>query len=99
MRLHRSNQCLDTFLGGITLLAVPDNSKQPLDFAQAGRIPAVGDNVAIAVRTLPAGTRVLIRQLVFVFAHTVLEGHRFAMFRIRKGEPLLPWCLPFGLAL
>ena len=80
-------------------MPVSDNSNQPLDFAQAGRIPAVGDNVAIAVRTLPAGTRVLIRQLVFVFAHTVLEGHRFAIFRIRKGEPLLSWGLPFGLAL
>jgi altronate dehydratase len=99
MRRHRSNQCLDTFLGGITLFAVPDNSTQPLDFAQAGRIPAVGDNVAIAVRTLPVGTRLLIRQLVFVFAHTVLEGHRFAIFRIRKGEPLLSWGLPFGLAV
>ena len=78
---------------------MPHSSNEPLDFAQAGRIPASGDNIAIAVRTLPAGTRVLIRQLVFVFAHTVLEGHRFAIFRIRKGEPLLSWGLPFGLAL
>jgi altronate dehydratase len=78
---------------------VPNSSNEPLEFAQAGRIPAPGDNVAIAVRTLPAGTRVLIRQLVFVFAHTVLEGHRFAIFRIRKGDPLLSWGLPFGLAL
>src|SRR5687768_15498883 len=70
-----------------------------LSFAAAGRIPAEGDNVAIAVRTLPVGSRVLIRQLVFEFSHTVLEGHRFALFRIRKGEPLLSWGLPFGLAL
>ena len=70
-----------------------------LNFAEAGRIPAPGDNVAIATRTLPPGTRVLIRQLVFEFSDTVLEGHRFAIFRIRKGEPLLSWGLPFGLAL
>ena len=70
-----------------------------LDFAEGGRIPAAGDNAAIAIRTLPAGTRVLIRQLVFEFSHTVLEGHRFALFRITKGEPILSWGLPFGVAL
>jgi altronate dehydratase len=71
---------------------------EPLDFAAIGRIPAPGDNVAIATRTLPVGTRFLIRQLVFELTHTVLEGHRFAIFRIRKGDPLLSWGLPFGLA-
>jgi altronate dehydratase len=71
---------------------------EPLEFAQAGRVPELGDNVAIAVRTLPAGTLILLRQLVFQFAHTVLEGHRFAVFRIRQGEALLSWGLPFGLA-
>jgi altronate dehydratase len=82
------------------LWPVPDRiSEAPLEFAQAGRVPAPGDNVAIAIRTLPAGTRILLRQLVFEFAHTVLEGHRFAVFRIGKGEPLLSWGLPFGLAL
>jgi len=72
---------------------------EPLLFADAGRIPAPGDNVAIATRTLPAGARIFLRQIVFEFAHTVLEGHRFAIHRIRKGEPLLSWGLPFGLAL
>jgi altronate dehydratase len=71
---------------------------EPLNFPEIGRIPAPGDNVAIASRTLPAGTRFLIRQLVFELTHTVLEGHRFAIFRIRKGDPLLSWGLPFGLA-
>lgn len=74
-------------------------ANEVLEFSSAGRVPAVGDNVAIAIRTLPAGTRVLIRQLVFEFSHTVLEGHRFAIFRIRKGEQLLSWGLPFGVAL
>ena len=71
---------------------------EPINFADVGRIPAPGDNVAIASRALPAGTRFLIRQLVFELTHTVLEGHRFAIFRIRKGDPLLSWGLPFGLA-
>ena len=71
---------------------------EPIAFADAGRIPAPGDNVAIAVRTLPAGTHIVIRQLVFELSHTVLEGHRFAIFRIRNGDALLSWGLPFGLA-
>jgi altronate dehydratase len=71
---------------------------EPLIFADVARIAAPGDNVAIALQTLPAGSRILIRQLVFEFAHTVLEGHRFAIHRIRKGEALLSWGLPFGLA-
>jgi altronate dehydratase len=73
-------------------------ANEPFTFAEIARIPAPGDNVAIALQTLPAGSRILIRQLVFEFAHTVLEGHRFAIHRIRKGEPLLSWSLPFGLA-
>ncbi|HTG44165.1 MAG TPA: altronate hydrolase, partial [Verrucomicrobiae bacterium] len=71
---------------------------EPLPFSEIARLPVVADNVAIALRTISAGDRVLIRQLVFEFAHTILEGHRFAVHRIRKGEPLLSWGLPFGLA-
>jgi altronate dehydratase len=71
---------------------------EPFSFADIGRIPAPGDNVAIATRTLPAGSRILLRQLIFELSHTILEGHRFAIFRIRKGDPLLSWGLPFGLA-
>jgi altronate dehydratase len=71
---------------------------EPFGFTSVARIPAPGDNVAIALQTLPAGSRILIRQLVFEFAHTVLEGHRFAVHRIRKADPLLSWGLPFGLA-
>ncbi|HEX7860761.1 MAG TPA: UxaA family hydrolase [Verrucomicrobiae bacterium] len=78
---------------------MPTRASEVLDFAEVGRVPALGDNVAIAVRTLAAGTRVLIRQLVFEFSNTVLEGHRFAIYRIRTGEPLLSWGLPFGRAV
>jgi altronate dehydratase len=78
---------------------MPPSASPVLEFAQAGILPALGDNVAIASRTLPAGTRIAIRQLVFEFSHTVLEGHRFAIFPIRKGGALLSWGLPFGRAL
>lgn len=69
------------------------------EFNQAARLPAPGDNAAIAIRTLPRGSRILIRQIVFEFSDTVLEGHRFAVHRIEKGGRLLSWGLPFGVAL
>lgn len=77
----------------------PGSKIEPLDISNAGRVPAHGDNTAIAIRTLPAGTRILLRQIVFEFAYTVLEGHRFAVFPIRKGQQLLSWGLPFGVAV
>ncbi|HWA08128.1 MAG TPA: UxaA family hydrolase [Opitutaceae bacterium] len=70
----------------------------PLDFSAVGRLPAPGDNVAIAIRRLEAGTVLLIHGAPRTLAHTVLEGHRFAVQAIRAGEPLLSWGLPFGIA-
>ena len=67
-------------------------------FDQAGRIPAPGDNAAIAVRRLAAGTRITGTPGGFVLPHTVLEGHRFAVVPIAPGQPLTSWGLPFGLA-
>jgi len=64
-----------------------------------GRLPATGDNVAIAIRRLEAGSSWLHGDREFVLSHTVLEGHRFAVRNIAAAEPLLSWGLPFGLAL
>ena len=69
-----------------------------LAFDQAGRVPAPGDNAAIAVRRLAASTRVNGSPGGFVLPHTVLEGHRFAVVPIAPGEPITSWGLPFGLA-
>ena len=66
---------------------------------EIGRIPAPGDNVAIATRRLPAGTQVEFGDRVRSLTHTILEGHRFAIEPIAEGEPLLSWGLPFGRAL
>lgn len=63
------------------------------------RLPAPADNVAIAVRRLEPGTAVLLDSRACTLAHTVLEGHRFAVRAIAPGEPLLSWGLPFGHAL
>jgi altronate dehydratase len=71
----------------------------PLDPASVGCLPAPGDNVAIAVRRIEAGTELALAGGPLTIEHTVLEGHRFAMRTIAKGEALLSWGLPFGTAL
>ena len=72
---------------------------QEYDFAKIGRLPMLGDNVAIASRRLNAGDIIRYANNSFSLSHTVLEGHRFALERIAEGEPLLSWGLPFGHAM
>ncbi len=67
-------------------------------FHDVGRLPAPGDNVAIASRRLTAGTRIANGDQTFVTSHTILEGHRFALREIAAGDALLSWGLPFGAA-
>ena len=69
------------------------------EFREIGRLPAPGDNVAIATRRLEPGTRFSYEGEEFEIPHTVLEGHRFAVEPIAEGEDLLSWGLPFGRAL
>ncbi len=69
------------------------------DFQEVGRLPAPGDNVAMATRRLEAGTRVSRNGSEFTVGHTVLEGHRFAVESIAEGEDLLSWGLRFGRAI
>lgn len=69
------------------------------DFTAIGRLPAPGDNVAIATRRLEAGTPFTLNDQTFSVDYTVLEGHRFAYRPIVRGEKLLSWGLPFGVAL
>jgi altronate dehydratase len=67
--------------------------------AAIARLPAAGDNTAIAVRTLRPGLRVAGPLGEFTLSHGVLEGHRFAIEPIAQDGPLLSWGLPFGYAL
>ncbi|HEX2861889.1 MAG TPA: UxaA family hydrolase, partial [Lacunisphaera sp.] len=71
----------------------------PLPFSAVGRLPAPGDNVAIAIRRLEAGTTIEVGGAARTLQHCVLEGHRFAVRPIAAGEALLSWSLPFGHAL
>lgn len=70
----------------------------PFQLRDIGRVPLPGDNVAIATQKLPAGTQIQIDGQLCALNFTVLEGHRFAIWPIREGEPLLSWNLPFGYA-
>ncbi len=76
---------------------VSDTSTRAFD--EVGRIPAPGDNVAIATRRLEASTVIVHGDRQWPLSHTVLEGHRFVLQPVSAGEPLLSWGLPFGRAL
>ena len=68
------------------------------EFDQVARVPAAGDNVAIATRRLEAGAVVADGASEFRLSHTVLEGHRFTRASIPQGAHLTSWGLPFGIA-
>ena len=68
------------------------------EFDHVARVPAPGDNVAIATRRLEAGTVVADGERELRLPHTVLEGHRFVRSPIPDGARLTSWGLPFGIA-
>ena len=68
------------------------------EFDRIARVPAPGDNVAIATRRLEAGTVVADAEREYRLPHTVLEGHRFVRTPIPDGARLASWGLPFGIA-
>ena len=68
------------------------------EFDRIARVPAPGDNVAIATRRLEAGTVVADAEREYHLPHTVLEGHRFVRTPIPNEARLMSWGLPFGVA-
>ena len=69
-----------------------------LAFDRVARVPAAGDNVAIATRRLDAGSEVADGEVTYRLPHTILEGHRFVREPTPEGARLLSWGLPFGIA-
>lgn len=67
-------------------------------FSEIARLPLPQDNVAIATRPLEAGLEIEYQSETFTLSHNLLEGHRFAIAPISKGNNLLSWGLPFGVA-
>jgi altronate dehydratase len=72
--------------------------KQSYPLSDLARLASANDNVAIATRRLEPGLSISFNQQEFILDSTVLEGHRFAIREIKKGEALLSWGLPFGIA-
>lgn len=68
-------------------------------FSEVGVVPAAGDNVAVAVRRIDAGTRIGTDRGELVVTHTVPEGHRFAIRPVADGAEVLSWGRPFGTAI
>jgi altronate dehydratase len=66
---------------------------------EIARFPLPGDNAAIALRDLKAGTRLEDGETVFELRHDILTGHRFAAVEIREGTLITSWRYPFGTAL
>jgi altronate dehydratase len=80
-------------------LMMPENIlPNPVPFDAVARLPARGDNAAIAIRRLESGTLIDLGGVLLTLSHTVLEGHRFAVALIAIGDPLTSWGLPFGRA-
>jgi altronate dehydratase len=75
-----------------------NSSAEPIALDLLARVPTPGDNVAIAVRRLEAGTSVRHGEEAFTLPHTVMEGHRLVLEPIPRGGHLLSWGLPFGIA-
>ena len=65
---------------------------------EVGRLPIPSDNCAIAIRDLPAGAPVQFADTSFRLSHHVLEGHRFAVRKIERGDQLTSWGQRFGIA-
>jgi altronate dehydratase len=72
--------------------------KQSYPLSDLARLASANDNVAIATRRLEPGLSISFNQQEFILDSMVLEGHRFAIREIKKGEALLSWGLPFGIA-
>jgi altronate dehydratase len=69
-----------------------------LKFSEVARMPMAGDNAAIAVQRLEAGTTINCGEKSLTLSDTILEGHRFAVESIDVGKDLLSWNYPFGVA-
>lgn len=70
------------------------------EFIDIARLPHPSDNCAVATCIIEKGTSVRLPSGEIVsMTNRVLEGHRFAVKNIKKGERLYSWNLQFGTAI
>jgi hypothetical protein len=56
------------------------------------------DNVAVALRHLKAGEMVVLDGVPFILVHAVAVGHKLAARPIAKGEIIVKYGCPIGIA-
>ena len=61
-------------------------------------ILAPGDNVAIAKTDIPAGATLEVAGARVTLKEKVLTGHKFAFKRLAKGEKIVKYGAPIGIA-
>ena len=61
-------------------------------------ILAPGDNVAIAKTDIPAGTMLPVMGTKLALATKVLTGHKFAFTAVSKGDTIIKYGAPIGVA-
>eukprot|EP01060_Flectonema_neradi_P036250 TRINITY_DN6923_c0_g1_i1.p1 TRINITY_DN6923_c0_g1~~TRINITY_DN6923_c0_g1_i1.p1 ORF type:complete len:396 (+),score=83.92 TRINITY_DN6923_c0_g1_i1:30-1217(+) len=79
-------------------ISLEGGSSDVKELSEIANIAEVGDNCAIATSLLDANTEFMVDGKTARLSHTVLEGHRFAIVPIKKGDFLMSWGLPFGIA-
>jgi predicted RecA/RadA family phage recombinase len=71
-------------------------------FQQVGASPALllapDDNIAVAVRDMPAGTTVSVGSFTVTLGDAVKVGHKFAVRAIPKDERIVKYGAPIGSA-
>jgi len=70
-----------------------------MQFDSVARLASAADNAGIATRFLEQGQVITFQGADLVLSFSILEGHRFAVQPIAKGEFILSWGVPFGKAL
>lgn len=61
-------------------------------------IMAAGDNVAVAKFDMAAGTRLMVNGAPVVLGAKILIGHKFAFKPVKKGETVVKYGAPIGIA-
>ena len=74
------------------------DSAQPTDDNRV-LLLAAGDNIAVALREIPAGTTVTIGGVSLALGSAVDVGHKFAVRAIAAGEQVVKYGVPIGRAI
>lgn len=70
----------------------------PKDLADVAIRLDESDNVAVAIRPLPAGERISLRDSVLELTQPIAAGHKFALAAIPTGEPVTKYGQTIGFA-